>query len=248
MGIFIWLSSCRLFFVRTRAKAAFFSFHFLNLGLVRTTEYKCIIFDSDGVLVDSETLSAKVFQEMAREMGFELDFKTAVERFAGVSMKENLQFIQDNIRKPLPDNFEREFRERSFQIYKTDLKAVKGIHDLIKKLRVPFCVASSGPPEKIRLNLRLVGLLDYFENRIFSSYDIGSWKPEPGIFLHAAGEMGFVPDDCVVVEDSASGIKAARAGGFRVYALAGEKRKELFMQLGATVFGSMPELEHLLGL
>ena len=71
--------------------------------------YKCIIFDSDGVLVDSETLSAKVFQEMARELGFELDFETAVEQFAGISMKENLQFIRENIRIPLPDDFENEF-------------------------------------------------------------------------------------------------------------------------------------------
>ncbi len=211
-------------------------------------EYKCIIFDSDGVLADSETLSAKVFQEMALELGLNLDFETAVERFAGTSMKENLQFIEENIAGPLPLNFEIEFRERTYEAFKTDLKAVRGIHELIEKLGIPFCVASSGPMEKIRLNLGLVSLLDRFENRIFSSYDIGSWKPEPGIFLHAAREMGFAPKDCVVVEDSASGIRAAIAGGFEVYALANEKKKKTFEQLGAIAFENMKELEKLLAL
>jgi HAD superfamily hydrolase (TIGR01509 family) len=172
-------------------------------------EYKCIIFDSDGVLVDSETLSAKVFQEMALELGFDLDFEIALEHFAGTSMKENLQFIEENIEGPLPVDFEIQFRERTYEAFKTDLKAVNGIHELIEKLEIPFCVASSGPMEKIKLNLGLVNLLDHFEDKIYSSYDIGSWKPEPGIFLHAAKALGFAPEDCVVVEDSTSGIRAA---------------------------------------
>jgi len=210
--------------------------------------YKCIIFDSDGVLVDSETLSARVFQEMAREVGLDLDFETAVEKFAGISMKENLQFIQENIQGSLPENFEREFRQRTYEVFKTDLKAVEGVHDLIKKLQCPFCVASSGPAEKIRLNLELVNLLDYFEERIYSSYDIDRWKPDPGIFLHAAEEMGFTPEQCVVIEDSASGIRAAISGGFMVFALAREKRRSHFEQLGAVTFKNMKELEGLLGL
>jgi len=211
-------------------------------------KYKCIIFDSDGVLVDSEILSARVFQQMAVDLGFDLDFESAVEHFAGVSMKENLRFIGENIPGELPRGFEKEYRRRSYGLFKTDLNAVEGIHDLIEKLRVPFCVASSGPVEKIRLNLGLVGLLDWFEGRIFSSYDIGNWKPEPGIFLHAAKNMGFAPEDCIVIEDSAAGIKAARAGGFRVYALASEKKMEYFKLLGAIPFGRMKELESLLEL
>ncbi len=210
--------------------------------------YKCIIFDSDGVLVDSETLSSRVFQDMAMELGFELGFETAVERFAGTSMKENLKFIQENIEGSLPQDFEKEFRLRTYEVFKTDLKAVDGVHQLIKKLQLPFCVASSGPVEKIRLNLGLVKLLDHFKNRIYSSYDIGSWKPEPGIFLHAAKDMGFTPEECVVIEDSDSGIRAALAGGFMVYALASEKKREHFEQLGAVTFENMKQLEQLLGL
>jgi len=211
-------------------------------------EYKCIIFDSDGVLVDSETLSARVFQQMAVELGFDLDFETAVEHFAGTSMKENLKFIEDNIEGELSLHFEKEYRERSYEIFTTELKPIRGIHDLIAKIHVPFCVASSGPVEKIRLNLSLVNLLDSFENRIFSSYDIGSWKPEPGIFLHAAKALGFNPEECVVIEDSAAGIRAALAGDFKVYALASEKKKSTFEQMGAIPFESMKELEKLLQL
>ena len=211
-------------------------------------EYKCIIFDSDGVLVDSETITAKVFQKMARELGFDLDFESAIENFTGTSMKENLQFIEENIEGELPENFEKEFRQRSYEAFKTDLIPVKGIRSLIEKLRVPFCVASSGPVEKIRLNLSLVNLLDNFENRIFSSYDIGSWKPDPGIFLHAASSMGFEPEECVVIEDSTSGIRAALAGGFKVYALSDGKKKKTFELLGAIAFESMKELEGLLHL
>ena len=210
--------------------------------------YKCIIFDSDGVLVDSETLSAKVFREMAMELGFELDMESAVEQFAGTSMKENLQFIRNNIQDPMPDEFEKKFRSRTYEVFKKELKAVPGIHQLISKLKLPFCVASSGPPEKIRLNLGLVGLLELFEGRIYSSYDIGKWKPDPGIFLHAAREMGYVPEECLVIEDSAAGIRAAITGGFMVFALARRNRKEHFQQLGAVTFEDMKELEKLLGL
>lgn len=209
-------------------------------------EYKCIIFDSDGVLVDSETISAGVFQEMAGELGLDLDFESALEQFCGSSMQENLQFLADRIDGDLPLGFESEFRERTYEAFKKDLKAVDGVREFIHKLRVPFCVASSGPPEKIRLNLGLVGLLDSFEHRIFSSYELGSWKPDPGIFLHAASNMGFAPEECVVIEDSSHGILAARAGGFPVYARAKQAKKEAFEELGATCFETMRELEMLL--
>jgi HAD superfamily hydrolase (TIGR01509 family) len=211
-------------------------------------EHKCIIFDSDGVLVDSEAISAKIFQEMAVELGVDLDYETALDRFAGTSMKENKQFVESHITGALPADFEQEFRERTYKAYKTDLRAVPGIHKLIEKLQVPFCVASSGPVEKIRLNLGLVGLLDQFEGKIFSCYDIGSWKPEPEIYVHAAREMGFEPEECAVIEDSDSGVRAAVAGGFPVYVRTGQKKKASFEKLGAVPFQEMKELEALLGL
>jgi HAD superfamily hydrolase (TIGR01509 family) len=218
----------------------------IYLKFEKQMKNKCIIFDCDGVLVDSETISARIFIEMAESLGFKMDFDFAVERFAGVSMKENLNFIRDNIECTLPADFEQEFRRRTYDAFKTDLKPIEGIHNLINKITVPFCVASSGPVEKIKLSLTTTNLIDKFENRIFSCYEIGSWKPNPEIYLFAAKQMGFNPDECAVIEDSEAGIRAGKSGGFDVYALANESKKGEFENLGATVFFSMGELGTLL--
>lgn len=210
--------------------------------------YKCIIFDCDGVLVDSESISAKVFQEMAGELGFEMDFETAVEQFAGASMNDNIQFVARNIEGDVPIDFEKRFRERTYEAFKTDIKPVPGIREILNKVNVPICVASSGPVEKIRLNLTVTGLIDKFEGRIFSCYDIQSWKPEPDIYIHAAKKMGFSPNECIVIEDSSSGIRAGVSGGFRVFALANETKRQKFEELGASVFENMEELRSILSL
>ncbi|MCG6187272.1 HAD family hydrolase [Maribellus maritimus] len=211
-------------------------------------KYKCIIFDCDGVLVDSEAISAKVFRKMMSELGCELEQETVLEQITGTSMKENLKFFTEHLGKDLPEDFEEEFRKRSFQAFKTDLKPVPGVHEIIEKLRIPFGVASSGPVKKIKLNLTSTNLADKFGENIFSSYDIGSWKPEPDIYLHAAKKMGFSPQQCAVVEDSIPGVKAARAGGFDVYAFSTKLKEEEFKKLGAEVFYSMEELGSLLNI
>lgn len=211
-------------------------------------KYKCIIFDCDGVLVDSEAISAKVFQKMVSDLGCNLEFEAVLEQITGTSMKENLKFFAECVGRDLPDNFETEFRERSFETYKIELKAIPGVHDLIDKIKVPICTASSGPQKKIRLNLTTTNLLDKFEDRIFSSYDIGSWKPDPDIYLHAAKQMGFLPKECVVIEDSKPGVVAAIKGGFDVYALSSIEKGKPFTDLGATIFSNMKELGNLLNI
>lgn len=208
-------------------------------------KYKCIIFDCDGVLVDSESISAKVFQEMVSELGCDLDFETVVTQITGTSMKENLAFFANKLGRNLPDDFESEFRRRSYEAFKTELKPVKGIHALLEKITVPYCTASSGPQKKIRLNLTAASLIDKFNN-IFSSYDIGSWKPEPDIYLYAAKQMGFQPKECAVVEDSIAGVKSARAGGFDVFGFTRIGNEKAFEELGAKVFYEMNELLKLL--
>lgn len=209
-------------------------------------KYNCVIFDCDGVLVDSEAISAKVFREMVSDLGCNLDFETVLEQITGTSMKENLKFFAECIGKDLPDNFEKEFRSRSYEAFKTDLQPIPGVHELVDKINMPIGVASSGPVNKIKLNLTTVGLIDKFGDNIFSSYDIKSWKPEPDIYLHAANEMGFQPKECAVVEDSIAGVKAAIAGGFDVYALSNKSVDDTFKSLGAKVFQNMEELGNLL--
>ena len=210
-------------------------------------KYNCIIFDCDGVLVDSEAISAKVFQQMITELGCNLDFETILEQITGTSMKDNLEFFSEKINGELPADFETDFRKRSYEAFKTDIKPIKGIHDILKKIKVPVGVASSGPVEKIKLNLTTTKLIHFFRDNIFSSYDIGSWKPEPEIYLHAAKKMGFKPGECAVIEDSLPGIQAAKAGGFDVFGYATGRNKDAFEELGAKVFFEMDELYQLLG-
>jgi HAD superfamily hydrolase (TIGR01509 family) len=200
------------------------------------------------VLVDSEAISARVFQEMAAGLGLEIDFETVLEQITGTSMTENLKYFSEKINGELPKDFESEFRKRSYKAFKTDLQPIKGIHGLLEKINVPVGVASSGPVEKIKLNLTTTGLIDYFGDNIFSCYEIESWKPEPEIYLHAAKQMGFEPVDCAVIEDSLPGVQAAKAGGFNVFCFASKKNKKILKELGATVFSNMEELGKLMDL
>lgn len=183
-------------------------------------KYKCIIFDCDGVLVDSELISNTTMVNYANELGTNITVEFALREFVGKSLSDWMRFIEKEIGKPLPISFEEEFRKRSFDAFKKDLKAIDGIPELLEKIKIPFCVASSGPSNKIKLNLTTTGLIDKFEGNIFSCYDINKWKPEPDIFLYAAGQMGFKSSECLVIEDSPSGIQAAKKAGMDVIALA----------------------------
>ncbi len=211
-------------------------------------KYKCVIFDCDGVLVDSETISTKVLIKMAQTLGvdFNMPLEDTIIKFSGVSLKYSLGYIEQKLGRALPDNFEQKFREKTFQAFKEGLKPVEGIHTLIDNLTCKYCVASSGPHEKIRLNLTLTGLIDKFEGHIFSSYDINSWKPDPGIFLYAAEKMGFAPAECAVVEDSVSAVIAAQKGGFDVYGYARSFNEEKLRRQGALIFHSMDNLSGIL--
>lgn len=207
---------------------------------------KCIIFDCDGVLVDTEKIGNGILLSMAAELGFEMKLEDAYRDFNGRNLKECFQEIEKGIGKRLPESFERDYRERSFAAFKTQVKPMEGIVTFLENLKVPYCVASSGPVDKIRLNLEVAGLLDKFENKIYSAYEINSWKPDPGIFLHAAKEMGFNVEDCIVVEDSKAGVMAGIRGGFKVYGFANGYNNADLKQEGAILFNTYEELNALL--
>ncbi|OXA98862.1 haloacid dehalogenase [Flavobacterium oncorhynchi] len=209
---------------------------------------KCIIFDCDGVLVDTEKIGNGVLLEMASEHGFEMKIEDAYRSFNGRKLKDCFKYIEETIDKELPETFETEFRQRSFDAFKTQVKPMEGVLEFIEKLTIPYCVASSGPVEKICLNLEVAGLLGKFENKMFSSYQIESWKPEPGIFLHAAKEMGFNVKDCIVVEDSVAGVRAGIDGGFKVYGFANGYNDSDLEKEGAILFRSYEELAVILSL
>ncbi len=209
-------------------------------------KYKCIIFDCDGVLVDSEELSIQILVDMARAFGADINLSYALKHFSGRSLEHCGLDIEHKAGKKLPDDFMDIFRQKSYFAFDNYLQPVKGIPELLNRLTLPFCVASSGPLEKIERNLAIVGLTDKFTGRMFSSYEIGSWKPEPDIFLHAAQQMSFTPRDCLVIEDSLAGVLAAQAGGFDVLAYVEDTDCTIFDDICVKTFADMNTVDGLL--
>ena len=203
---------------------------------------KCIIFDCDGVLVDSEPITARVLIKMSKEIGVGIDMAYVEANFTGNSWAGCAALIEAKGNLKLPANFEKEYRRRSSEAFKKEIQPIKGIPELINSLTIPFAVASSGPPSKIRLNLGLIGLLDKFGTNVFSCWDLGKWKPDPAIYLHTAKKLGFEPADCVVVEDSLFGVKAGVAGGFRTIGYATEHTAPALKAAGAEIVFDMEEL------
>jgi HAD superfamily hydrolase (TIGR01509 family) len=209
-------------------------------GTERSTSL--IIFDCDGVLVDSEALQIRALLEVAAPLGFQMPLEDAVERFRGAKMANVVSAIEARIGAATPARFVADVRARQADAFARELRPVDGIHDALARLPVPRCVASSGPLEKIRLSLTITGLLDAFGDRIFSAYEIDSWKPEPDLFLYAAERMGAAPSDTVVVEDSLLGVQAGVAAGMRVFGFAEGARAVALAAAGAEVFGAMRDL------
>ena len=207
---------------------------------------KCVIFDCDGVLVDSETIATRVLLTMSREHGLEISLEEWIKNFKGISMDECFLQIEKAINKKLPEHFEKDFRKRSFEAFRNEIKPVEGVREFIESLAVPICVASSGPQEKIRLNLTTTGLIHFFDDNIFSCYDINSWKPDPDIYLHAANKMGYKVEDCIVIEDSRPGVISGKSGGFKVYGYVHDGNAEELAKEGAVIFRSYAELTNLL--
>ena len=179
---------------------------------------KAIIFDCDGTLVDSETLSGEVLVEYIAEHDLTLSLDEAVSIFRGVKMDVSVRELERRLSVRLPPTFIPEYRSRMADTFRKRLKPVDGALELIRSLKQTFCVASNAPREKTELSLALTGLLPYFQSAIFSSYAVGNWKPEPHLFLHAAQSMGVKPTECVVIEDSLPGIAAGVAAGMDVIA------------------------------
>lgn len=207
-----------------------------------------IIFDCDGVLVDSETIANRVFVEEALKLGVSISTEEAVEKFTGTSMSECIAYVETMLGDTVPDNFLQTYRERSFEAFRQELQPVKGIKSVLNQLQLPFCVASNGPRDKIELNLKLTGLSDYFANRIFTAYEIGKYKPDPHFYLTVAEQMNTPPSLCVVVEDSMAGVKAAKGAGMKVFAYTenSSHSAQLLSEAGALPFSNMIDLPELL--
>ncbi len=171
----------------------------------------CIIFDLDGTLVDSEPLCNQAFLDLLPELSLSAD--NLLVRFRGRKLADILCDIENMIGRALPINFEAAYREQVEVLFKSSLQAFPNVHDALIAIEIKTCIASSGPRQKINSALEKTGLDSIFGERIFSSYDIEKWKPDPSLFLHAASEMDTSPKYCLVVEDSPVGIAAAKSAG-----------------------------------
>ncbi|MCX5332379.1 HAD family phosphatase [Streptomyces sp. NBC_00140] len=211
--------------------------------------YDLVIFDNDGVLVDSEPISNRLLAGYLTELGHPTSYEESIRDYMGSAMHRIHDLIEERTGERLPEDFDDVFHGRVFAAFERELKPVAGAVGVLEKLAadgVSYCVASSGSHERIRVGHRTTGLDRWFEDaRIFSSQDVGRGKPAPDLFLYAAERMGVVPERCVVVEDSPLGVRAAAAAGMDVYGFTAMTPADRLA--GATqLFSDMGELADLL--
>jgi HAD superfamily hydrolase (TIGR01509 family) len=210
--------------------------------------YELVIFDCDGVLVDSERLAVTIDAKVLAHIGWPLTESEVIERFVGRSEDYMVAEIERHLGRPLPNAWEAEFKPMYRETFERSLAPVDGIVQALDAIPVATCVASSGSHEKIRHSLGIVGLFGRFEGRIFSASDVANGKPAPDLFLHAAASIGVPPAHCAVIEDSRIGVEAARAAGMRAFGFAGSvTAADRLSGAGTVVFDAMRELPRLLG-
>ena len=208
--------------------------------------YGLVIFDCDGVLVDSEPMSNRIFSAALREIGLEMSYEQVCREFIGLSTTRCIEIVQKRLGRPVPEGFVDELQARTFSAMRKELRPVRGVVEALERIRLPVCVASSGEPEKMHLTLGVTGLGARFEGRMFSASEVARGKPFPDLFLHAARQMGVESQVCAVVEDSLPGVRAARAAGMSAFGYAERSDARALDAAGAVVFDDMKELPGLL--
>ncbi len=218
--------------------------HHLSLG---RAPIRAVIFDSDGTLVDSETLGFEALLTLARDYGVEMTRAEAMAQMKGESMASCILQLGERAAQPFPHDFEVRARAIMAELFRRHLQPMPGARELLSGLRLPFAVASNGPHEKLALALSLTGLLPLVGEHIYSAFDVGSWKPDPGLFLHAARALGVAPEYCAVVEDSEPGVRAGLAAGMQVFALCSAEKLPPELEAQVTHIGSLYDMAAMLG-
>ncbi|MGW1141719.1 HAD family hydrolase [Streptomyces zhihengii] len=183
--------------------------------------YDLVIFDNDGVLVDSEPIANVILAGYLTELGHPTSYEDSLRDYMGSAVHRVHDLVRERTGQALPAGFDATLHARTFAAFERELTAVEGVEDVLGALRadgIPYCVASSGSHERIRVGHRRTGLDRWFDDSVvFSAQDVGRGKPDPDLFLYAARQMGVAPERCVVVEDSRLGVAAALAAGMDVY-------------------------------
>lgn len=211
--------------------------------------FELVVFDCDGVLVDTEPVIGPVLAKRLGLIGVDIDAAEVDARYLGNALPSVLADVAERHGVIAPEDFAEGFYAACFAAFDEYLDAVPGIEGVIADLErrgVPTCVASSGPHPKMRKTLGITGLRPRFEGRIFSATEVERGKPAPDLFLHAAARMGVAPERCAVIEDSPAGIAAAQAAGMTPFGFSARTAAERLAGEGVTVFGDMAELPALL--
>jgi HAD superfamily hydrolase (TIGR01509 family) len=213
--------------------------------------YRLVIFDNDGILVDSEPISNRLLAAYLTELGYPTSFEDSVRDFLGTAAHTVHDVVRERFGGTLPTGFDDSFHSRVFAAFEQELSAVPGAAEAVKRVAaagLPSCVASSATHAWIRTAHRRCGLDGLFpEDRLFSAQDVGRGKPAPDLFLHAAAALGVRPEECAVVEDAPLGVAAARAAGMDVYGYTALTPAEKLAD-ATGLFSDMADLPDLLGL
>lgn len=208
--------------------------------------FELIIFDNDGVLVDSEPVANQVLASLLTEYGFRCTPEESIATFMGHSMPQVRAMVEERLGRPVPADLEARYIEQLFPTFERSLRPIPGIEDALRAIDQTVCVASSGTHERIRLTLGTTGLWDRFGGRVFSAQDVVRGKPAPDLFLHAAASLGVDPRRCAVVEDSPAGVTAANAAGMTSFGFARLVPAERLGHATGAVFSDMRRLPGLL--
>jgi HAD superfamily hydrolase (TIGR01509 family) len=180
-----------------------------------------IIFDCDGVLIDSEIISARMLVDALAERGVQIDLPYVARHFLGRSYPVVMQTIRQDFGLDLPPAFEEDYRERLLDGFRRNLQIMPGVREALDRLTVPYCVATSSSPRRVQMSLSLVGLWETVKDRTFTASEVARGKPAPDLFLHSAARMGARPAQCLVIEDSLTGVQAGLAAGMTVWRFTG---------------------------
>ena len=180
---------------------------------------KCIIFDCDGTLVDSEAITNQVIADMASELGIEMTGEEASATFGGKTLDGVVYKMRELSGNDLPNDWLPRLIQRVNESWESKLMPVKGVKELLEKIKIPICVASNGEPTHVRHSLKLTKLYDFFDENIFTASEVSTPKPSSELFLYTAKKMGFEPSECAVIEDSVTGVTAAVNAKIEVYGI-----------------------------
>jgi HAD superfamily hydrolase (TIGR01509 family) len=209
------------------------------------SRFDLIIWDCDGVLVDSERLAIRTESQILTELGWPLSEADVIERFVGRSSTYMRTVIEEHLGRPI--DWRGQFERRLREVSERELVPVEGVMAALEEIRIPGCVASSSGHEMLKFKLGLAGLAERFAGRVFSADDVAHGKPDPAVFLFAAASIGVQPERCAVIEDSVSGVEAGIAARMTVFAFGGGVTSPQKLQReGVEIFHAMSELPRLL--